>query len=90
MSSNDNELFKYTNASASVTLGNGGPVRLGGIFVSTGGGTITIYDGQSASGAVVVSTFTPIAGQPYPFPAQLDDGCFILVNGTVIFTVFWV
>jgi hypothetical protein len=89
MSSNDNELFKYTNTSASVALGNGSAVRFGGIFCSSGGGTIAIYDGQSASGTLVVSSFNPIAGVSYPFPALLEDGCFIQVTGAVTFTAFW-
>lgn len=58
-----------------------------GIFVaSVTGATITIYDGQSASGTLIIGTFTPIAGTFYPIPLNFSSGCFIAITGTADLT----
>ncbi|MCE7073686.1 hypothetical protein LZG74_25475 [Dyadobacter sp. CY327] len=90
MSSNDNELFKYTAISASALI-NDSLTRLGGLFVSSASGaTITIYDNAAASGAIAIASFTPVAGVNYAFPALLKNGCYVSVTGTLSATVFWV
>lgn len=60
-----------------------------GIFVAQASGTptITVYDGSSASGTVLVNTFTPVAGTFYPMPFLFSVGCFVAITGTVDCTV---
>lgn len=71
---------KRLTASGAIDQGQG---VLVGIFVaSCTGATITIYDGQSASGVVMVGAFTPIAGTFYPLPFSFQSGCYCVITGT--------
>ena len=87
---NQCEDFQYAPFSASGTLKTG-PGQLGGIFVSSvsGSPTITIYDGTSSAGALIVAQFVPAAGTPYPFPCRFSTGLYAVIGGTVIATAFF-
>ena len=73
-------------ASAQVMAGSGG---LMGIFVSQASAapTIKVWDSLSATGKVLVNTFTPIAGTFYPMPFLYTLGLFVTISGTVDCTV---
>jgi hypothetical protein len=54
-----------------------------GFYVSsTSSGTITLYDGQSASGTQITGTITPAVGWAY-FPVSYRNGLFVVVGGTI-------
>lgn len=73
-------------ASGQVMAGAGG---LMGIFVSQASAapTIKVWDSLTAAGAVLVNTFTPIAGTFYPMPFFFSVGLFVTISGTVDCTV---
>lgn len=58
---------------------------------STSSGTLTVYDGTSASGVGVkiIDTITPTAGATYTFPAgmQFSNGLYVAVANTLSFTL---
>jgi len=89
MSSNDNEIFKSVVLTASQLVKVQQAGELGGIFVSSGSPTITVYDGQDATGLVLVSAFTATAATPYPLPVQFKTGLYIDVSGTGSMTVMY-
>lgn len=91
MSTQDAVIYKYTNLSASAAITPvAGPRRLGGVFcASSSAGTLKIWDNTAASGAVVVNTFSLVAGTYYPIPALLQNGLFLTIGGTTDITVFW-
>ncbi len=79
----------YKQLSADTIVKNG----LGKLYSitvsSTSSGTITVYDGSSASGVKMIDTLTPAAGATYIFPegAQFNSGLFIDVANTISLTV---
>lgn len=79
-----NEFGSPVRVTGSVAAKNGQGTLLG-IFVASASATPTIkvWNSLSASGAVIVNTFTPIAGTFYPLPFSFDVGCFIEIGGTV-------
>lgn len=84
------ESSQYTNLSASTLVRTGGG-RLLGIFVASASSSpsIKVWDNTSAATAVLVNTFTPIAGTFYPMPGTFTTGLYITISGTVDCTVFW-
>jgi hypothetical protein len=67
-----------------------GPGMLTGIFVSAASATPTIkvWDSLTASGTVLLDTFTPTAGQSYYFtPLGFSTGCYVTISGTVSCTI---
>ena len=75
-------------ASGQVVLGVG---VLTGFFVTAASSTPTIkfWDNNAASGAVLIDTFTPVAGTSYFMtPIQFNTGCYITISGTVSVCVF--
>jgi len=79
-----------TNITAS-TLITSAPTALVGIFVAQASATPTIkvWNNTAASGAVLVNTFTPVAGTWYPMPFKSTNGLFVTITGTVDCTVCW-
>lgn len=78
-----------TNLTAS-GLVRTGPAAIIGIFVaSSTSGTIKIWDNTSAAGAVVVNTFTAVAGTWYTIPSLNGIGIYVTTGGTIDCTVFW-
>lgn len=75
-------------ASGLVATGAG---QLTGIFVSAASSTptIKIWNNTAASGAVLIDTFTPVAGTPYTFfNGNFSTGCYVTIGGTVSATFF--
>lgn len=68
---------------------SGQPSSLMGIFVASASNTPTlqVLNSLAAGGAVLVNTFTPIAGTFYPLPFQASIGLFVVISGTVDCTV---
>lgn len=59
------------------------PCELAGLFcMSTGGGTITVYDNEANSGDVLY-TGTPVANQSIPLEAVCYRGLSVAISGTV-------
>jgi hypothetical protein len=83
------EVGRYVNLSASGAALSGAGVVLG-VFVASASATPTIklWDNTAGSGAVLVNTFTPVAGTYYPIPAKVNTGCYVTISGTVDCTVF--
>lgn len=75
---------KSVNLQASVLLKTG-TGYLTGIFVSAASATPTIklWDSLSATGTVLVGTFTPTAGQWHATPFAFYTGLYITISGTV-------
>lgn len=83
------ESCSYRNMSVS-TLVEDGVGGLLGIFVaSEAGGTIKVWDNNAASGAVIVNTFSPLAGTFYPIPARFNVGCYVEITGVCDLTAFY-
>lgn len=74
------------SASGAVSLTSG---NLLGIYVnSTGGGTVVVRDGTSASGTALSGTITPAIGF-HRFPAYCTTGCYLSISGTINVTAFF-
>ena len=78
----------YLNATAS-SLVRSGVGTIAGIFVASASAspTIKLWDSLAGSGAVLVNTFTPIAGTWHPIPFNFANGLYITIGGTVDCTV---
>lgn len=59
-------------------------------FSSSTSGTVTIYDGLSATGTKIIDTFTGAAATKYEFRIGCATGIFIVTTGTLSATVLWV
>jgi hypothetical protein len=82
---------KATSSIAASALVVSGPGVLTGIFVSGASATptIKIWDGLTATGTVLLDTFTPTPLQsPYFPPIGFGTGCYITIGGTVNCTLF--
>lgn len=89
MSTNDAVYYPYTNVTATGIL-NTGLTKLGGVFcASSSAGTLKIWDNTAGSGAVLVNTFSLVAGTWYPLPFIAKTGVFLTVGGTADFTIAW-
>lgn len=84
------ESGNYRNITSSTQI-RSGQGALMGIFVASASATPTIkvWDSLSASGNVLVNTFTPVGGTYYPIPGSFGTGLFVTISGTVDCTVFW-
>lgn len=80
--------YKNLTADAVVKVG---PGKLTGIFCASGTTpTIKVWDETSATGAVIINTFTPAAATMYRFPEiQFTKGLFADVGGTIDCTFFF-
>ena len=67
------------------------PGFLSGIFVSSGTPTIKVWDSGSASGNVIVNTFTATSGTMYDFGGDVitSIGIYVEITGTAELTVFY-
>jgi hypothetical protein len=81
---------KYLNGTTSQSVVSGGGKIYGIIINSHTLGTIKIWDALTATGTVIMNTFTvPTGSQMYMFPTPIDfyTGLFITVGGTVDYTI---
>lgn len=90
MSQPVHETGSFSNISTS-TLVKSGAGKLLGIFCASASSTPTIkvWDSTAASGTVVVNTFTPIPGNYHAIPADVANGIYVTISGTVDCTVFF-
>ncbi len=84
MSKPNTQAFSYKRLSGTgSTLVFTGDCLLAGVACSAGTSpTISIYDGTSSSGAVVVSSFPLTAGQFVQLPFALSTGLYVTLGGT--------
>ena len=86
--------YKHITATTQIKVGL---AKLKGIFVSSASGTptIAIYDeAQGGTSRVVLDTFTPVSATEYQFTgdedgAQLNNGLYVVIGGTVSATFFF-
>ena len=78
------------------TLSADGLVKSGGgklksilCTAASGGPSLKVWDATSASGAVIVDTFTPVAGTNYVFGCWFSNGLYIDITNTVSVTVIY-
>ena len=81
------EVGTPTVVTGTATVRTGAAEMLGFICASTSSGTVVIHDATGATNAVS-GTFTPTAGQWYPFPASMRTGIHIVIANTISITVF--
>ena len=78
-------------ATATTTIIKTGGGNLGGVFFSAStSGTVTIYDGLSASGTKIVAIFTGVAATYYPLPIGFGTGLTVVTGGTVSCSILWI
>lgn len=77
--------YKQISASANVCPNRG---ILGGIFVSSGTPSITVYDSATTTTTkLIANAFTAAAGTYYPLPFAFDKGCYVALSGAGEVTV---
>ena len=77
-------------SSATTTTIFTGSGTLGGVFCSSSSsGTVTVYDGTSASDTKIVDTFTAVAGTYHTLPFAFQKGLTIVTGGTISCAVAW-
>lgn len=75
------EVTPYVNATSTQTAFSG-PCELAGYDCTVAAGNITIYDGTSASGIVIVPTTALTVGRfPFPWKIALTAGCHVVLSG---------
>ncbi len=81
--------YTYTEATGNI---KSQPGKLKGIFCSTVGGTITVYDSQTTTTtATVLGVFTPTAATNYNFYDGINvaNGIYVVITGTVKATIYY-
>ena len=87
------EAVKYTNGTTSQAIRSVPGTFYGVIVNSNTAGTFKIWDNTSATGNVILNTFTPTTGTStkidLPIGVSFNTGLFITVTGTIDYTVLW-
>ena len=81
--------FTYTEATGNI---KSQPGKLKGIFVSTAGGTMTVYDSQTTGTTkTVLVVFTPTGATNYNFYDGINvaDGIYVVISGIVKATIYY-
>ena len=81
--------YTYTEATGNI---KSQPGKLKGIFVSTAGGTITVYDTQTTdTTATVMGVFTPTGATNYNFydGINVENGIYVVISGIVKATIYY-
>lgn len=81
--------YAYIEATANI---KSQPGKLKGIFVSTAGGTITVYDTQTTdTTATVLGVFTPSAGANVNFydGINVENGIYVVITGIIKATIYF-
>lgn len=84
--------FKYTNGTTSQSIRAGAGQVAGVIVNSHTSGTMKLWDSLTATGTVIVNTYTfPAGSGMYMFPKPVDfyTGLFFTVGGTLDYTIIW-
>ena len=85
---NNNEMYAYYRLTASGLIKTGAG-QLGGFIVATGTPTITIYDGTTSAGTLILNGVVTTAGVPYPVPVGFNTGLYVTISGTCDVTFFY-
>jgi len=86
----NNQVYTYRNIAVSSQILSGQGV-IKGIFVASASSvpTIKVWDALTATGTVVLNTFTPVGATYYDLSGvALKTGCYVTISGTVNCTVF--
>lgn len=90
MDTSNQSLALFVTSSVQVRSSRG---SISGIFcsIASGSPTIKVWNNTSATGTVLIETFTPVAGTMYDFGKDLiaTNGIFVTIGGTVSCTVFY-
>jgi len=81
---------KYTNLSASAQVRAGSGVLYGIIINSNTSGTLKLWDSLTASGSIIMNTYTFVAGSSYislPPGISFYTGLFATIGGTADITI---
>lgn len=84
--------YKSTNGSASALIKTGAGKVAGVIVNSHTSGTMKLWDNTTATGTVLVNTFTFPAGSgvyKFPQPIEFYTGLYFTVGGTLDYTIVW-
>lgn len=84
------EATKYLNGSTSQSVVAGGGKFYGIIINSHTTGTIKIWDSLTATGTIIMNTYTLPTGSSvilFPVPIDFYTGLFITITGTVDYTI---
>lgn len=82
----------YRNNNASALIASGSGTIAGVIVNSHTSGTLKLWDSTSASGLVIMNTFTfPAGSGVYKFPDDINfnTGLFATVGGTLDYTIIF-
>ena len=82
---NENWNYKRITATGQVVKGAG---SFGGFIVATGTPTITLYDGTSTSGTLVLNGLVAVAGTFYRLPVSFNTGLYASISGSGDITFF--
>lgn len=86
------ESAKYLNGTTSQQIVAGAGRAYGVIVNSHTSGTMKLWDSLTATGTVIVNTFTfPAGSGMYIFPVSVDfyTGLFLTVGGTLDYTILY-
>ena len=81
--------YIYTEATGNI---KSQPGKLKGIFCSTAGGTVTVYDSQTTGTTkTVLGVFTPTGATNYNFfdGINVANGIYVVITGTVKATIYF-
>lgn len=83
---------KYTNLSASAQIKSGGGTLYGVIVNSHSAGTLKLWDSLTASGTVIMNTYTFATGSQVimlPQGVSFYTGLYATIGGTADITMLW-
>lgn len=83
---------KYTNLSASAQIKSGGGTLYGVIVNSHTTGTLKLWDSLTASGTVIMNTYTFATGSQvimFPQGVSFYTGLYATIGGTADITMLW-
>lgn len=83
-------MAKYYNKTATGAVINGAGTVYGIIVNSNSSGTVKLWDALSATGSVILNTFTfPAGSTTYTFPHGIEfyTGLYLTVGGTLDITI---
>lgn len=83
---NHTELVANTPAA----IGPAGPVDIASIFITaTLTGTLSVYDGQSTGGRLVLAATTPALGTIFAINTRFTNGCWVVPGSAGTCSVSW-
>lgn len=89
----DKNGYKKTNLSASALIKTGSGTVAGFVVNSNSSGTLKLWDSLTATGTVIINTYTfPTGSSVVEFPAPVDfyTGLYATIGGTADITIIWI